>query len=292
MTGYTKLSSGILSSSIWSEDDRTRIVWITLLAMADKHGEIMASIPGVARMAGVPIADAERAIQRFQQPDPYSRTSDKEGRRLEAIDGGWVLVNHEKYRAMFSKEDSKTKAALRQQRHRDKSQPPVTERDTPLRVTPCHDLDAESNAPKGENNASVTHGRDIADTEAKAVKTPLPPEGAGDAPKQDTKPKRQRRIIETTPAFESFWSAYPNRVAKSNALKAWTKIQPDETLANRITDDVRRRATSDAWTKDQGQFIPHPATYLNQRRWEDEIPLPAKTSKTWSDAELLAWATR
>lgn len=292
MTGYTKLSSGILSSSIWSEDDRTRIVWITLLAMADKHGEIMASIPGVARMAGVPIADAEKALQRFQEPDPYSRTPDKEGRRLEAIDGGWVLVNHEKYRAMFSKEDSKAKAALRQQRHRDKALPSVTERDGALRVTVGHGLDPKSNAPAGENNASVTHDRDIAEAEAEAFNTPLPPKGVGDAPEQDTKPKRQRKVIEASPAFEQFWNAYPNRVAKANALKAWHKLNPSEAVAHHITLDVRRRATSEAWTKDGGQYVPHPATYLNQRRWEDETAIQAPKSKTWSDAELLAWATR
>lgn len=124
------------------------------------------------------------------------------------------------------------------------------------------------------------------------INTPLPPEGVGDSPKEDTKPKRPRKVIETTPAFEKFWNAYPNRVAKANALKAWSKLNPDETLSNRITDDVRRRATSEAWTKDGGQFTPHPATYLNQRRWEDETAIPAKTSKRWSDAELLAWATR
>ena len=127
MTGYTKLAASILHSSIWSEDDRTRIVWITLLAMANQHGEVLASIPGVARMAGVPIADAETALRRFLSPDPYSRTPDKEGRRLEAIDGGWLLVNHAKYRAAFSRDDQKAKTAERVARHRAKAKPVTPE---------------------------------------------------------------------------------------------------------------------------------------------------------------------
>lgn len=172
MTGYTKLAASILQSSIWSEDDRTRIVWITLLAMANQHGEVLASIPGVARMAGVPIADAEMALRRFMSPDPYSRTPDKEGRRLEAIEGGWVLVNHAKYRAAFSREDQKAKTAERVARHRAKAKPATPEA---LHVTGC-------NGGVTHCNASVTQAVHIAEAEAEAV-SPLAPLSGGKEPK-------------------------------------------------------------------------------------------------------------
>ena len=48
---YTKLFNSIISSTIWTEDDKTRIIWVTMMAMADQNGEIQASIPGLARMA-------------------------------------------------------------------------------------------------------------------------------------------------------------------------------------------------------------------------------------------------
>ena len=115
---YTKLFSSIITSTIWTEDDCTRIVWITLLACADKNGEVQASIPGLARIAGVKVADAERAIQKFLSPDKHSRTKDDEGRRLEVIDGGWALLNYQKYREMASREDSLTANAARQARYR------------------------------------------------------------------------------------------------------------------------------------------------------------------------------
>ena len=182
MTGYTKLAASILQSSIWSEDDRTRIVWITLLAMANQHGEVLASIPGVARMAGVPIADAEMALRRFLSPDPYSRTPDKEGRRLEAIEGGWVLVNHAKYRAAFSREDQKAKTAERVARHRAKGKPVTPEA---LHVT-------GGNASVTGGNAVVTQTVHIAEAEAEAA-SPLAPLSGG----KESKTPRPRFIEPT-----------------------------------------------------------------------------------------------
>lgn len=117
---YTKLFSSIVTSTIWTEDDKTRIVWITMLAIANKHGEVQASIPGLARVAGVSVQDCHAAIEKFLSPDPYSRSSDDEGRRIEKIDGGWQLLNHAKYRAMASKDEEKTANAIRQARHRRK----------------------------------------------------------------------------------------------------------------------------------------------------------------------------
>lgn len=70
--------------------------------------------------------------------------------------------------------------------------------------------------------------------------------------------------------FLTFWSAYPRKVGKDRARKAWKKIpRPKETLGL-ILDALTWQATSEQWTKDNGQFIPHPATYLNDGRWQDE----------------------
>jgi hypothetical protein len=115
---YTKLFSSIITSTIWLQDDRTRIVWITMLACADKNGEVQASIPGLARIAGVPVEDCRAAIGIFMSPDPDSRTKDDEGRRIEEIDGGWRLLNYQKYREMASKEELRTAEAQRKAAYR------------------------------------------------------------------------------------------------------------------------------------------------------------------------------
>lgn len=118
---YTKLFNSIITSTIWSEDDRTRIVWITMMAMADRNGEVQGTVPGLARIAGVPTEDCRAALTRFLSPDPDSRTKDDEGRRIQEIDGGWALLNHGKYRDMASDADRKEKAAIRQRRFQARS---------------------------------------------------------------------------------------------------------------------------------------------------------------------------
>lgn len=104
---FTKLFSSITESTIWCEDAEVRIVWITMLAMCDKNGRVWGSIPGLANRARVSIEKAEEALQKFLSPDTYSRTKEYDGRRIEEIDGGWRLLNHEKYRAMRDEEERK-----------------------------------------------------------------------------------------------------------------------------------------------------------------------------------------
>ena len=73
------------------------------------------------------------------------------------------------------------------------------------------------------------------------------------------------------PGFTMFWSAYPRKIAKANAMKAWAKIAPSTDMLDEIIAAVKLHSTTRDWTKDDGQFIPHPATWLNARRWEDAI---------------------
>lgn len=101
---FTKLFSSITESTIWTEPDHVRLVWITMLAMADSRGRVWASVPGLANRARVSVPHAASAIERLMSPDEWSRTPDNEGRRIEPIDGGWRLLNHAKYRAIRDEE--------------------------------------------------------------------------------------------------------------------------------------------------------------------------------------------
>lgn len=120
--GFTKLFSSILDSTIWQEDPHVKIVWITLLAMSDRDGVVESSVPGLARRANVTLPQAEHALERLHAPDPYSRTKEHEGRRITGLEegGGWLILNHEKYRAKMDAEEQRRKAAERQQRKRDR----------------------------------------------------------------------------------------------------------------------------------------------------------------------------
>lgn len=121
---FTKLFSSITESTIWCEDSETRIVWITMLAMADKHGRVWGSIPGVANRARVSCASAEAAINKFLSPDTYSRSNtydpSSEGRRLEIIEGGWRLINHAHYRAIRDEEERRAYKAEHERARRAK----------------------------------------------------------------------------------------------------------------------------------------------------------------------------
>jgi len=105
MSGFTKLFSSITDSTIWQEPDATRIVWITMLAMADQRGIVNASVPGLASRARVELQACIAALERLSSPDEWSRTKDNDGRRIAEVDGGWILLNHGKYRAERSKID-------------------------------------------------------------------------------------------------------------------------------------------------------------------------------------------
>ena len=93
---YVKLFSEILDSTVWRLPSHGRLVWITMLAMSDRDGEVKASVPGLADRARVERAHCEQALAMLMAPDPDSRTPDHEGRRIEKIDGGWRLINHAK----------------------------------------------------------------------------------------------------------------------------------------------------------------------------------------------------
>lgn len=70
--------------------------------------------------------------------------------------------------------------------------------------------------------------------------------------------------------FAEFWEAYPRKTQKKMAFEKWCRVNPDSELHQKILAAVAKHAKSPQWTKDDGQFIPHPATWLNQERWNDE----------------------
>ncbi len=78
-----------------------------MLAMADRHGIVSASIPGLAGIARISVDECRAAIAVFTSPDPDSRTPDHEGRRIEAVRGGWQLLNYSLYRNMADHESVK-----------------------------------------------------------------------------------------------------------------------------------------------------------------------------------------
>ena len=70
--------------------------------------------------------------------------------------------------------------------------------------------------------------------------------------------------------FQAFWNAYPRKVGKGAAERLWKRLAPDAALLATILAAIEAQLTCAQWTKDGGEFIPHPATWLNRKGWLDE----------------------
>ena len=71
--------------------------------------------------------------------------------------------------------------------------------------------------------------------------------------------------------FDKFWDAYPRHVNKPAARKAFDKLNPDDETMNQILNAIRTQKMTAQWQENNGQYIPHPSTWLNGHRWEDEV---------------------
>jgi len=87
----------------------------------------------------------------------------------------------------------------------------------------------------------------------------------------DTNSKRRNSLTYDNPAFKRFWDAYPKKDAKAAALKAFTKLNPDDVLLSVIHKAIDAKRNTEQWTKENGKFVPMASTWLNGRRWEDEV---------------------
>jgi len=143
--GYTKLFASIVHSTIWRAPDHVRLVWITLLAIADRDGTVEASVPGLADAARVTLDQCVAALEHLSAPDQWSRTPDNEGRRISAIAGGWQILNHGMYRDRMTADVKRQQSAERQARFRLRN----------AKVTPVTHTEAEAEA-EAEATAEAT----------------------------------------------------------------------------------------------------------------------------------------
>ena len=79
----------------------------------------------------------------------------------------------------------------------------------------------------------------------------------------------------TNSFFDLFWKEYPKKTAKQDALKAFDKLNVDTKLLETILSAIKKQMSSTQWQQNNGQYIPQPATWLNGKRWEDEMKTPA-----------------
>lgn len=109
---------------------------------------------------------------------------------------------------------------------------------------------------------------------------PIAPQG-GQEPKEPKKPRKRKRPTgevklppELEESFSRFWTAYPSKKDKQNARLRWLQLEPNAEFVETILQAVEAQKNSDDWERG---FVPMPSTWLNNRRWEDEVTLAVRT---------------
>lgn len=138
-----------------------------------------------------------------------------------------------------------------------------------------------------ERDKSVTTLHNNTEEKNKTEDPPNPPRTGGDAAAKPA--RRTRPPDETDPLFAEFWAAYPRRVKKPEAAKAFARLRVGRDLLDRMLAAIDWQRQSPKWVKDGGEFVPYPASWLNQRRWEDERPdVPPPADRDAERARLKA----
>jgi hypothetical protein len=128
---------------------------------------------------------------------------------------------------------------------------------TLLGVDIPHLSKGQKDSAKGQKDSAKGHDDTSYIPDIKPDNTPLTPQGDAKVSAQDER-------------FDTFWKAYPKKVGKGAAKKAFIKAKVNDNLLSQMLTAIEIQRRTHQWQKENGQFIPNPSTWLNQSRWEDE----------------------
>jgi len=238
-----------------------RYTFIMLLAIADPTGRVVGTDVAIARRLNMPLDSFVNSVKQLGEPDPDSNSKEEEGRRVIPSDSerGYQLVNYIKYRNLKDEEEKREYMREYMRKRRE---------DEALRKTCKTVLNDVKNVTQAEAEADAE--------EDKNTSTPQTPPA-----------KPQKAQVETA-EFDEFWKAYPRKVSKPQAAKAFRAAMKATTLPNILKSLEGFR---EAWKQTEDRFIPHPATWLNGQRWNDAPPIfptgsSGKRTPTRDDGEF------
>lgn len=224
------------------DGDSIIVVWVKLLCLA---GDINDS--GMIYFTKeIPYTDQMLATQ-FNRPLATIQLALKTFERfgmIELIENMLHISNWEKYQNVEGMERIREQTRKRVAKHREKTRFSGNS-ECNVTVTLCNATDKEE-----EKEIEIDN---------------IPPI----VPQRD-KPVEKPETNSFSESFNDFWKAYPKKVSKANALKAWNKLKPNDDLVREILSALEKHKMSSQWQKDNGQFIPYPATWINGKRWEDD----------------------
>lgn len=222
-----------------------RYAFMMLLAMCDATGHVIGTDVAIARRMNMPVDEFQQCVAALMEPDPESNSKERDGRRVvnSEHERGYFVVNYLTYRDMKTEESKREYMKKYMQEYREKKRS-------------CKTVKANSKNGKSEL-ASVRHAEAEGEEDANT-------EGDSNHLSRSASPSGEE-------VFSEFWTAYPRKKAKADAERAW-KNQKCSAILPQILVAIRAAKASHDWTKEFGRFIPYPASWLNSRGWEDEIP--------------------
>ena len=243
MIMYCKLFASLYQGTLRGRGDEI-LVFTNLLAHADQHGICDKHWRAIADETGLTVEAVKTAIVGLEAPDPESRSPEMDGCRIVRMDGhrawGWQIVNYGKYRAIRNEDDRREANRLAQERGRNKNKPP---------------------------SATVSHSKPpSAHTEAEAeAEADLKADATSDT----------TRASKADDSFDAFWDIVHRKVGKEAARKAFTaaakrlRFVGSPAPQSYLIERMMTFAASPAATPTDHTPI-HPATWLNQGRYDDD----------------------
>jgi hypothetical protein len=241
---FTKLFASIIHSTIWREPDHVRLVWVTMLAMADADGYVGASLPGLADAARVTIEQCQEALELFHKPDPHSRRKDHEGRRVSTVERGWLLLNYRAFRDEMNVEAERERKREWWRKNRSKSAglagtsenlAGTSATSYKQRQRSEAEAEAEAEAETDSEDLSAYAERSVA---ALPLADPRPSRNIESTPAELE--ISARNGLENSASTETDWDSRRGRaeaVGKAAAVGAQAQVD-----ANKIRAETRRRA--------------------------------------------------
>lgn len=265
---FAKIFAQIFDSSI-SADYVVRHVFMDLLVLADRDGVVDMTLDAISRRTNVPEEIVAHAIRELMNGDPKSRSHEEDGRRLVAIDShrdwGWQIVNYEHYRNIKDEEARRTYFRDKKRAQRAKVPPESTSVHGGPKSP--HLSNSVKDSPIRSNK--VTQGEEEGDTEREVQKHSSP----------------------LVAQCETLYGLYPRRVGKAVAFKAIAKALKKKPFDAMLLA-VKAYAKQVVREEREIQFIPHPATWFNQGRYEDEPSEPTEKPLTQYQRDNPDWARK
>lgn len=163
--GFSKLHSSLVNSSLWTQPDSTRILFITMLALCDRSGVVCGSREGISRIANISPDDNDEAWSSLMSPDPDSsdrlRNPENEGRRVEEVAGGFRLLNYSYYRGLRNEDDRREQNRQAQERFQQRQKAKIShDKPDSATVSPDNPMQRQSAEAEAEPEKKEKKGRE------------------------------------------------------------------------------------------------------------------------------------